>query len=79
MNKIRHCVLADSLTWPGVNLVLDKLFKKTPCVRYFTDVFWGSFGNVPVTKNRHFVLDVLLVLLRDHYIMNQWIKLDTMC
>ena len=47
---------------------MDKWFKQTLRVSYFTELVLGSFGNGPVNKTRHFVLDILLGLLRYHLI-----------
>ena len=64
-------MLANSLTLSGVHLVLDQRFKQTLCVSYFTEMVLGLFGNGPVNKSIHYVLSILLGLLRDNYIMNQ--------
>ena len=79
MNKSRHYVLADLLTWFGINLVMEKWFNQTLCVSYFTELILGSFGYGPVNKSRHYVLDNQPDLLGDHFVMNLWIKADTMC
>ena len=67
INKIQY-VLDNSLTQSGVNLVLEKLFKHTLCVTYFTELILGSFGNGAVNKIIHYVLAILLGLLRDNYV-----------
>ena len=64
-------MLANSLTWLGVHLVLDQLFNQTLCVCYFTELILGLFGNGPVNKIIHCVLAILLGLFRDHYATNQ--------
>ena len=69
-NISRIYVWADSLTWLGVPLVLCKWFNQMLCDRYFTDLILGSFGNRPVNKSRYHVLAVLLLLLRNHYIIS---------
>ena len=61
-------MLANSLTLLGVNLVLDQLFKHILLVSYFTEFIWGSFGDRPVNRSRHYFLAMLIGLLRDHYI-----------
>ena len=38
-----------------------------------------SFGNVSVNKSGYYVLAILLGLLKDHSVINQRNKLDTMC
>ena len=45
-------MLAISLTLLGLYLVLDQLFKYTPCVIDFTELISGLFGNGPVNKNQ---------------------------
>ena len=45
VNKIGHFVLANSLTWLGVRLVLEQWFKHVLCVKYFSELISGSFGN----------------------------------
>ena len=72
-------MLATSLIWSGVHLVLNKLFNQTTRDSYFTEISLGSFGNVPVNKSRHYVLAILLGLLRDDYETKKWINVDTMC
>ena len=79
MNTSIHYVLADSLTWFGVHVLLDKWFKQTLCVSHLTELISGSFGNGPVDKSRHFLLALLLGLLGDQYITNKGIESDTMC
>ena len=64
VNKIRHYVLAYSITWLGVPLEFDQCFKETLCVRYFTELISGSLGNGKAIKSRHYVLDIILGLLR---------------
>ena len=71
VNKIINYVLANSLVFIGVTLVLYHLFNHTLCVRYFTELILGSFGNVTVNKIRHCVLAILLGLFRDHYVTSQ--------
>ena len=39
----------------------------------------GSFKNGSVIKIKHCVLPILIGLLRENSIINQSIKLDTMC
>ena len=78
-NKIRHDVLASSLTWSGLPLVLYHLFKQTLYGCYFTDMVPGSCGNVQVIKSRHYMLIVLLGALTDNSVMKWWIKPDTFC
>ena len=56
-------MLANSLTWLGVHLVLDQWFKQALCVSYFTELISISFGDRIVNKSRHYVLDFLLVFL----------------
>ena len=58
-------MLASSMTWLGVHLVLDHLFKQTLCVRYFTEMILVSFGNEPVNISRYYVLAILIGLLGD--------------
>ena len=58
-------MLADSLTSVLVSLVLDKWFNQTLCVSYFTELVLGSFGDGPVNKCRHYMLAILIGLLRD--------------
>ena len=72
-------MLSDSLTLLGVPLVFGQWFNQRLCVSYFTDFISGSFGNPPVKQIKHYVLDILLRLLRDNYVMGQWIKVDIMC
>ena len=72
-------MLANSLTWLGVHSVFDQLFDQTVYVSYFTDTIYCSNGNEQVNKSRHYVLDIILDLLRGRSIKNQWIKSDTMC
>ena len=79
VNKNRHYVLENSLTWLWVHLIWDQWFENTQCVSYFTELVSGSFGNGTVNKNRRYVLDILMCLFRDHYVTNHWIKTDTMC
>ena len=67
INRIQY-VLDNSLTQSGVNLVLKKWFKHTLCATYFTELILGSFGNGAVNKIKHYVLDILLVLLRGNYV-----------
>ena len=66
MNKIRHYVLANLLTWLWVPLVLEKLFKKKLCVSYSTDMILLSFVNVPVNRSNYFLLDILPGVLWGH-------------
>ena len=42
MNKIRHFVLANSMSWVELHLVLDKRFNQTLYVSYSTEftVYW---------------------------------------
>ena len=54
-------MLTNSVTWLGAHLVLDKWFNHTLCVGYFTEIIPGSFGNGPVIKIRHCILDILIV------------------
>ena len=68
MNK---CFIKTLIKSETMCLVLERLFKKTLCVRYFTEMILGSFGNVPVNKNRQFVLAILLGSLRDHCVYKQ--------
>ena len=72
-------MLDNSLTWLGVPLVLDQWFNQALCVGYVFEFISGSFVNGLVNEIRHYVLDVLLGILRDHSVYNQWIKEDTMC
>ena len=69
VNNIGHYVLGNSLVLLEVPLVLDQWFKQTLCVRF----------NGPMSKSRHSMLSILLVLLRDHSVMNWWVKSETMC
>ena len=68
--KIRGYVLDHLLSLLWVHLVLDKWFKQTLCVKYFTELFLGSFDNVPDIKTRHYLLAIILGLMRDYYVMN---------
>ena len=61
-------MLANSLTWSGVHLVLEQWFRQTLCVRYFTGIILSSIGDVPVNKIRHYALAILLGLLSYHYV-----------
>ena len=79
VNKSRHAISANSLTWAGVNLVLNQWSKQKLCVSYFTEIISGSFGDGPVNKSRHYVLDILLGLFKGGSVTNQWIKADIMC
>ena len=65
------------MTLLGVPLVFEKWFKQTLCFRYFTETISRSFGNIPVNKIRQCVFAIILGLLRDPYMTNQW-KSDTM-
>ena len=79
VNKIRHYVLADSLSRLDMHLVLDQWFKHTLCVIYFTETILVLFGNGPVIKILFYGLAILIGLFKRHCVMNQWIKPDTMC
>ena len=46
-------------------MVLNQGYKEKLCVRYFTELSSGSFGNGPVNKIKHYVLAILLFLFRD--------------
>ena len=60
-----------------VTLVLYQWFKKNLRVRHFSKLILGSFDNGPVNKSIHYVLAILLYLLRDHFKTNKCIKVDT--
>ena len=79
VNKIRHYVFAYSLNSLVVNLVLNKWYKQTLCVRSFDELVSGSFCDCPVDKTRHYMLAILMYLFRDNYIWSHWMKADTMC
>ena len=79
VNKVRSYVLDGSMTWFRITVVLDQEFKKSLWFGYFNELNSGSFGNGQLNKSIHYVLDILIVLLWDSYITNQWIKSDTMC
>ena len=48
-------MLANSLNWLGVPLVLDQWFKHILLVIYFTEFVLGLFGNGIVNKIRHYM------------------------
>ena len=52
---------------------------QTLCVIYYTDMIYGSFSNIAENKIRHFMIDTLTCILRDHCVTNQQKKSDTMC
>ena len=52
-------------------LLLDQLFNKKLWVSYFTETILDSFYNEQVNENRHYLLAVLLGLLRDHSVMKE--------
>ena len=66
------------MTWLGVYLVLWKWLYLTLCVRLFSELILGSFGDGQVNKSRHYALAILLVLLRDNYVTNKWIETNAM-
>ena len=66
------------MTWSGVHLVLAKWFKHKICVIYFTETISGSFGNEQVNKIRHYVLPIILGLIRDHCVMKKKSKNHTL-
>ena len=43
-------MLDFSLSWFRGKLIIDMWLHKTLCVRYFTELIWGTFGNWPVNK-----------------------------
>ena len=44
------------------------VIKQTLHVSYFTEGISGSFGNGPVNKSKHYLLDIIIGLLRYHSI-----------
>ena len=79
MNKIRHYVLANSLASLGLHMVFEQWYNNTICVRYYTDMISGSFGNGRVNKISQYALVILLGLLSDSSVKNYRIKADTIC
>ena len=73
MNKIKQNVLDNLLNWSGVHLVLDQWFNHTLWISYYTEFLLGSFDNEPVSESRSYVLAILIGLLMDHSLYNQWI------
>ena len=67
MNKSIPYVLAGSLNWSGLHLLLDQWFNYILCVSYFTGLHLGSFDNIPVNKSIHYVLAILLGLWCDNF------------
>ena len=67
-------MLANELTWSGIYMILDQWFKQILCVIYFTELFLGSFVNIPINNCRQYLLAILLGLFRDQYVTNQWNK-----
>ena len=55
---------------------MDPWFNHTLYVICFTDLISGSFGNGKVNISRQYVLPILLCLLWDHAVPNQWKKHD---
>ena len=51
-------------------MVLDQWFMHTLCVRYFTELRSGPFDNRSVNEIKHYLLAILIGLLRDHSIYN---------
>ena len=64
-------MLVNSLTLSGVNLVFEKWLNQTLYVSYYAKMILWSNGNGPVNKSIHYVIYILLSLLRDHSVTNQ--------
>ena len=72
-------MLANTLTWLGLTLLLYHILNQTLWVRYFTEMVLVSLGNATVNKSSHYLLYILLGLLRDNYENEKVKKVDTMC